>query len=109
MTTIKDYYDKLNKARSSMEIPEWNKTIWIGPLTYAQYQKIKTAEDVADSERALAILEVCAKNEKGEPAFGADEMRDVRLYGIPVVVTRVANEIMAKVSEFNPREDETGN
>lgn len=109
-TTIKAYYDKLNENRGTIEVPEWGKTFYVGPLTYNQYQKIEAGEKIADSERGFAIIEACAKNEKGEPAFDPREIADLRRYAPSWMITRTANAIMEVQGRFkDQQEDAQGN
>lgn len=96
-SSIKRYFDELSEERSTIEIPEWGKTVYVGPLTMAQYRLIADAKKVSDSECALTIIRACAKDEKGRPAFDSEEQEDLRLYGTPAVILRVADQIESAI------------
>lgn len=93
MSGIKDYYDGLAADSGSVEVPEWAMKLYIGPLTMEQYKKIVAAGEQSDAERSLAIIFVCSKNSDGGLIFGKSEQMDLRLYGTPRVVSRVAGDI----------------
>lgn len=109
MTTIRDHYNKLSENQGTVEVPEWGKTIYVGPLTFAQYQRIEAAEKISDSERGFGIIEACAKSQDGGSAFSVEELRDLRLYAPAWLVTVTANKIMAVQNQFKEKEDAQGN
>lgn len=102
MSGIKDLYDRQNRSRKEIRIDEWQKVIYVGPMTYGQYIAIQNAPpEEGGAGKNLALLERCAKNEAGEPAFNAEELHELRLYAAPVLITRVALAIVEAHEAFD--------
>lgn len=110
MTAIKDYYNQLKQRTDSFIIPEWDKEVYVGPLTFSQYQKLEQALAVSESERAFETLQTCCKDKDGNPAFSVEELKDIRLYSPSWIVTRVATEVFETQAKFKEdQEDSEGN
>lgn len=106
MTKQSEYFDKLNANSAEIYIPEWDQTIYVGPLTFSQYQKIEAAEKKGNAERGLMIIEACAKNKDGSLPFQPDELRDMRLKTPAWLITRISIQIMDAQKRY--REEEEG-
>lgn len=102
MSKIKDHYLAQNEQRVRIAVPEWDKFIFVGPMTFAQYLAIERVregpEGGAGGNRAL--LEFCCKADNGDPAFDADELQELKLYGSPTLIARLARQVVDVQNTF---------
>jgi hypothetical protein len=85
------------RQKRAITVPEWNRTLYVFPLTIAQLAKIQAETD--NYRRLARIVETRGKNEDGSPMFDSADFEELCAYGIGAfgidIVARVAGEIMA--------------
>lgn len=102
MSKIKDFYESQNAIKVRIDIPEWEKVVYVGPMTYGQFVTVERARNSEDGSSAgnLALVTACCKSEVGQPGFNAEEQADLKLYGSPSLIARVAMQVVAAQNEF---------
>lgn len=86
------------RGSRTVTVPEWNgRVLTVFPITIGQLTKIQGESD--NFRRAARIIQVRAKNADGSAMFDEVDLETLCSHGVnaygPVVVVRVAGEIMA--------------
>lgn len=81
-------------ARSlrAVEVPEWEVTLYVGPMTVGQASRFSSESD--DFRRACRIIQVRAKKEDGMPLFDEEDFDAMVSHGEAEVIANVARRIM---------------
>lgn len=93
--------DFSGRQAREVEVPEWNKTLYVFPLTIGQLSAIE--EEPNQYTRAARIIVTRGKNADGSPMFDEDDYKKMCSHGSVgrtslEVIGRVAGELMADES-----------
>ena len=86
---IKAHYAGI--ALGSVEVPEWNLTLYVRPATIGQSAAILKESD--QFRQACRMIQVRAKKEDGTPLFDEDDFSAMVSHGEVYVINRVVDEI----------------
>lgn len=97
---ITSHFDSLSQG--SIEVPEWNTTIYFTPVSIAERNRIyKGSTGDNDYTTLVNILIVKAQDKDGKPLFTKADTPKLLTKADSAVVTRIAAAIMA-----GPKADE---
>lgn len=94
-----------SKAVRSLEVPEWETTVYAKPLTLDDRARMAARADGNGTDYLVYAVIFGVTDEKGEPVFTLEDKHALRKQCDPEVVSRVANFVLeAKTKNEAERE-----
>lgn len=91
---IKERFLSTAEAKTPIEIPEWQMTVFIGPWSWGQMLEVQNTAASESMDFLRDVIRVKAKTEKGAPAFDKEDIDAMKSHGEADVINRVATEIL---------------
>lgn len=86
-----------NRARGSVEVPEWGVTVYFKAPNLVTMDKIGTESKGGPHERAARLVAACATDEAGNRMFKTLDYKELMIAADAGVVARISAAIMELV------------